>query len=135
MARTWKLQWAPTTIETARAAEHEMFFRVDENVTMIYSQKRNALFNEADDRFAGSMSQTEVEWLQECIGNAMLHTARRHPEKALQNDQTFMEAFERELAKEKVMLEGKEDARNGGTKTQNYVGNQSENQQPEHSRT
>lgn len=135
MSKGWKLQWAPTTKETACAAESFQFFRVDENVTMIYAKKAHELFTEANDKFVNAMTSSEIEWLQECIEHTIAEQVRKNPEKAFVNDQAFMKAFEQELAREKATLERKEDAGIGDTKTQVYVGNQSENQSTDISRT
>lgn len=135
MSMGWKLQWAPTTVETARAAENFEYFRVDEEIVLIYAKKLHDLFTRADNHFIKAMTSSELEWLKECIDHTVAEKARKNPEKAFVNDQAFMKAFEKELAREKAMLEGKEDAGIGDTETKIHVGNKSENQQPDDSRT
>lgn len=109
----WKLQWAPTTMETAREAEQYEFYRVDEDLVLIYDKKPNELFSMADDRFLSTMKANELEWLKSCIEQTAAKTARKNPEKAFLNDKAFMQAFEKELAKEKEKMERKEDAGDG----------------------
>lgn len=118
MPRGWKLQWAPTTMETAEAAQAFEYFRMDEHVVLLYTNRAHELFSEADDRFVRTLTPDEVEWLCGCIDSTVVKKASRNPRKAFENDQAFMAAFERELAIEKQRLEGKEDAGNGdGTET------------------
>ena len=113
MPKGWKLQWAPTTEETAETAQDCDYFRIDETLVLIYARRRYELFSEADEHFLKAMTPEELEWLQECIDGLVRENARRHPEIAQANDRAFMEAFERELAKEKAMLEGKEEKHDG----------------------
>ena len=113
MSRGWKLQWAPTTQETAEAAEAFEYYRIDESLVLIYSNKPHDLFTEADDHFTKAMTSDEMAWLKECIDRRISKEAQKHPEKAYANDAAFMEAFDRELAKEKQTLERKEEMRDG----------------------
>ena len=113
MSRGWKLQWAPTTQETAEAAESFEYYRMDENIVLIYSNKPHDLFAEADDHFIRSMTPDEMAWLKACIDRRISEEAQKHPATVYANDMDFMEAFERELAKEKKTLERKEEMRDG----------------------
>ena len=113
MSKGWQLRWAPTSPETAEAAEEFEYYRVDENLVLIYTPKPHELFTEADDRFVKAMTPDEMAWFKESMDHRISKEARKHPEKAYANDATFMEAFERELAKEKKTLERKEEMRDG----------------------
>lgn len=114
MPKGMKLQWAPTTPETAEAAQAYDFFRVGEQVVLLYGGKAHEMFSVADDKFLRTMTAEEAEWLKESIDKSVWKRAAKKPEAAYQNDVEFMQAFERELAKEKAMMEGKEVAGDGG---------------------
>lgn len=107
------MQWAPTTQETAEAASGFDFFRVDENLVLIYAPRTHELFTDADDHFVKAMSPEEMAWLKECIDQNVREKVQKHPEKVYANNKAFMEAFEKELAKEKELLERKEGTRDG----------------------
>lgn len=107
------MQWAPTTQETAEVAESFEYYRVDENLVLIYSNKLHELFTVADDRFVKAMTPDEMVWLKESMDRRIGKEVRKHPEQAYANDAAFMEAFERELAKEKESLLRKEGTRDG----------------------
>lgn len=124
MPKRGKLQWAPTTAETAEAAQAYEYFRLDEHVVMLYGGRAHELFREADDAFVQRMSAEELEWLKGSIEQHAASAARRSRHTAERNDAEFMAAFERELEREKQSMSGKE-----GTEDGDGTAYQAENQQ------
>ena len=104
MPRGWKVMFAPTTEEAAEEASQFRFCRMDSDLILVYGRKESELFAVADDAFLDTLTESEKEWLADCITELCVERAQKSMEKCALNDLKFTKAFEEELQAEKEAL-------------------------------
>lgn len=118
MPKGWKLMWAPTTMETAEAAQDYQFHRIDREIVLVYGKKESPLLLPATDKNLQFLTDEEKLWLKDAIDTVTAEIGERRKAKAMQNDLAFMDAFERELRAERDKMNGGEG--NGGYEENGY---------------
>lgn len=117
----YKLYAAAVSRDTAEKLEKERFYRMTADYALLYrrAKPRNLPCVEVKGVDLRRLTEADRLWLADCIATMLTHAAARKSGTTAQRVNQLLGLWERELEKERMALNGEEQADGGAEKPDN----------------